>query len=74
MQVQRKTKRLVIHEWCCMVKWLSPYARRLLRRLIHENKEFHKGYRYIVVFDEESHLIIMLDKKTGKKHVFLKGR
>jgi hypothetical protein len=56
------------------LKWVSPYVRRLVRRMLAEGIREHKGYRYIIVLDDYTHLITIVDKKMKRRHVFLKGR
>jgi len=53
------------------VKWLSPYLRRLVRRMMKRGKYKHIGRRYIVIIEKERRLILIHDTKLGKKHVLL---
>ncbi len=56
-----------------LLKWMTPYARRLVRKMIRTGKKEHKGYRYLVVFDEETKLIFVVDKRLKRRHILLMG-
>ena len=36
------------------MKWLPAYPRRLVRKMIRENREEHKGYRYKIKIDKKT--------------------
>ncbi len=60
-------------KWCSILKWLSPYTRRVVRTLLKKGKTEHRGYRYHIIIDDDTNLIVILDRKAKKKHVLLKG-
>ncbi|MEM0021277.1 MAG: hypothetical protein QW039_02335 [Fervidicoccaceae archaeon] len=54
------------------MKWIPKYARRKTRAMLRSGEKLHVGYRYEIRIDDRTNLIYIYDKKTRKKHVFLK--
>jgi len=52
------------------MKELTPYARRLIRRMVSEGIYIHRGMRWVIIVDRRG-FIRVFNKHSGKKHIYI---